>query len=129
MRFVLPAALLLAGCTAAGCPPGMAPGVLAEAYFGGAIPGGGLVAEGAWDAFADAELTPRFPAGLSVAVLAGQWRGPDGVVVREPSRRVSIVLTEPDRQRPLLAAAAAAYRARFSQDSVLVTETPACFAF
>jgi hypothetical protein len=129
MRFAALCMLLLAGCAGPGCPPGLAPGLLAEAWFGRAIPGGSLVSDAAWAGFVDAELTPRFPDGLSVTELAGQWRGPDGAIVREPSRRVSVVLTEPARQRPLLAAAASAYRARFSQDSVLVTETATCFRF
>src|ERR1700720_3080757 len=35
------------------------------------------VSEAAWRSFLDAEVTPRFPAGLSVVDVYGQWQGKD----------------------------------------------------
>lgn len=40
-----------------------------------------------------------------------------------------MVLTDPDRQRPLPQQVAETYRTLFSQDSVLLVEIPACARF
>lgn len=130
MRSALVALVLLLGaCAAPGCPPGMQPAVLAEAFFGRNIGSTLGVDDAAWARFVDAELTPRFPAGLSIADAAGQWRGRDGILVREPARRLSLVLTDAAAQRPLLAEAIAAYKRAFRQDAVLLAEMQACIAF
>ena len=137
MRPIALAAILLATACAGlepttsslACPEGFRPGVLAEAYFGRAVAGRANVSDAEWAVFAASELTRRFPGGFSVSEVAGQWRGADGLIVRESTKRVSLVLTEPDRQRPDLNEAAEAFRTRFAQDSVLLTETPVCVRF
>jgi hypothetical protein len=125
--------LFAAGCAAHGampaCPPGYRALVLAEAFFGRAIAGRAEVSDAEWAVFAAEELTARFPDGLSITDIAGQWRGRDGRIVREATKRVGIVLTDPDSQRLRLLEAAEAYRARFAQDSVLLTEAPVCARF
>jgi hypothetical protein len=61
-----------------------------------------------WAAFLAAEITPRFPGGLTVLTGYGQWRDSAGSLVEETS----------------------AYRARFGQDNVLRTDGPlACVSF
>jgi hypothetical protein len=138
MRALAVLGLLLAGCAAApppvsapaaACPAGHSPGVLAEAFLGrniGTRPG---VDDAALRAFLDAEVTPRFPDGFTLADARGQFRGADGVLVREPAARLTLLLTDPAAQRPRLAELAGAYAARFRQEAVLVVETPACFVF
>lgn len=129
---VILSALGVAACAGAddtACPPGYRPAVLAEAFFGRAVRGRSDVSDAEWAVFAAAELTARFPEGMSVADIAGQWRGPDGLIVRESTKRVSLMLSEPERQRTALHEAAEAYRTRFAQDSVLLTETPVCARF
>lgn len=132
--------LLLAACAApqavrlppppvAACPEGSRQAVLTDAFFGRNIGPRLGVTEAAWRGFVDAELTPRFPDGLSVTDVAGQFRGANGVIVREPSKRLTLVLTDAAPQRAALAAAVAAYKARFRQESVLVSESAACVAF
>ena len=132
----LAALLLITACAgieptapALTCPEGFRPAVLAEAFFGRAVAGRANVSDAEWAVFAASELTRRFPGGFSVSDVAGQWRGPDGLIVRESTKRVSLVLTEPDRQRGDLHDAAEAFRARFAQDSVLLTEAPVCARF
>lgn len=132
MRSAALAALLLLGACAGAqppCPPFMRAALLTESFFGRNIGERLGVDEAAWQRFVDAELTPRFPEGLSVADAAGQWRGRDGRIVREPAKRLSLVLTQPAAQRPLLAAAIAAYKRQFDQEAVLMAETSACVAF
>ena len=138
MRIALAIALVLplAGCMslkvvadAEGCPGGLKPVTTAELVFGrniGAAPG---VSEADWQAFVAAEVTPRFPDGLTVIDAAGQWRGVGGVVVAEPSKTLLLVLKgEPD-ERLRIDAIRAGYKARFHQESVLLIERPACVGF
>jgi hypothetical protein len=128
--------VVLAGCAAlpppapeAACAPGQSPGVLAEAFLGrhiGVRPG---VTAAGFRAFLDAEVTPRFPDGFTFADAQGQFRGADGVIVREAAFRLTVLLPDPATQRARLAEVAAAYKARFRQEAVLLVETPACFVF
>ena len=49
------------------------------------------VSEAAWRDFLDAEVTPRFPAGLSVIDVYGQWQGKTGpnVTPNDPKKHPS----------------------------------------
>ena len=59
-------------------------------YFGTAKPQG-IVSPEEWAEFLSATVTPRFPQGLSVWQTSGQWRGADGVVIREASYVLNIL--------------------------------------
>ncbi|MBP7704132.1 MAG: DUF3574 domain-containing protein [Caulobacter sp.] len=123
---------LLAACAttaAPRCPAGLEPRVTAELYFGRNIGPSLGVTDADWTRFVDEEVTPRFPAGLSVADVAGQWRGEDGAIVREPSKALMIVLSGDPGERGKLDAVRAAYRARFRQEAVMLVERDACVGF
>jgi len=76
------------------------------------------------------EITPRFPEGLTITDAIGQWRDPaNGRMVREPSKRVEIVLTGHADDEARLDAVVAAYRRRFHQHSVGVIVQSACISF
>jgi hypothetical protein len=125
------AQLLLSGCAMAptACPPGLSHAQLARLYFGRNIGSALAVSEADWARFVDEEITPRFPAGFSVADAAGQYRGRDGAIVREPSKDVMILLSGAADEAARLAAIRAAYKERFGQESVLLVESPACAGF
>ena len=55
-----------------------------ELFFGTAKPDG-VVTEEEFLAFLDAEITPRFPDGLTLLRGDGQFSGEDGVIVKEQS--------------------------------------------
>jgi hypothetical protein len=60
------------------------------------------VTEQQWSDFVAAEITPRFPKGLSIDDTVGQWRDPDkNMIVKEPSKDVTIVVpqSEPVKER------------------------------
>nr|WP_272886702.1 DUF3574 domain-containing protein [Phenylobacterium aquaticum] len=98
--------------------------------FGRNIDGRPGVSDADFQSFVDAELTPRFPDGLTVIDATGQWRGGVGRVEREASKLVMLVL--PDRSTASLArldAVRAAYKARFHQESVMILGQPVCAGF
>lgn len=100
----------------------------AQLFFGRVIPGGGEVSEASWQNFLNDEVTPRFPDGLTVQDATGQWKDKTGIV-REPSKRLTLVLSGGADEGAKLEAIRSAYRARFHQDSVLLTETAICGGF
>ena len=129
------ALLLLAACRADGappaCPAGTSAAAVAELAFGRNGPDGHLrVTEADWTSFLVEEVTPRFPDGLTVLDAAGQWRGPDDRVAREPSKLLWLVMPGTKieeaggRTRPL----AEVYRRRFRQESVLAVYRSGCAA-
>ena len=111
------------------CAPGLHRAMTAELYFGRRIADNGQVTDDDWRQFVDAEVTPRFPDGLSVSDVYGQWRNPKGAFVREESKALFIVLTGTDAERQSLELVRDAYKQRFHQDSVMLVEQQACVAF
>lgn len=137
-------AMLLAAATLVGCHAELAhrsdadllrasPGkamLRTELYFGAARHDGTAVTDDAWRAFLRDEVTPRFPDGFTILDSRGQWRGPDGRIVEEPSR-VLIILYEPDDadvgQR--IEQIRATYQQRFDQDAVMRVDSVQRVAF
>ena len=88
------------------------------------------MSQAAFAAFIDEEVTPRFPAGLTILDGKGQYRdGGRGVIVREPSKIVLIAVKDDADTRQKLAAIAEAYKRRFAQQSVGTIFRPACVSF
>jgi hypothetical protein len=125
--------LLLAGCAgpqALLCPTGQESRAIADLLFGRNIGASLGVSEAAWRRFLASEVTPRFPDGLTVFDSTGQWRDTDtGAVVREPSKVVTVVLRDRDRDQAQIDAIAEAYKRRFRQQAVGVIVRPACVSF
>ncbi len=117
-----------AGSTSSSCPAGLKTMMQAELFFGRAIAGGGQVGEEDWRHFLDEEVTPRFPDGLTVQDASGQWRSSGGIV-REQSKRLTIVLSGTGADLAKLDAIRTAYQRRFHQDSVLLVENRVCAGF
>ena len=128
--FASVAALVLAGCAGIGsnfCTPGLQRMVEAQLFFGRNIAGRGMVSDDEWQRFLDEEVTPRFPAGFSVADIDGQYRNAGGTIARERSKQLLIV--GPGGEEIKLDAIRDAYKRRFNQESVLLVESPVCAAF
>ena len=132
---VLIAALALTGCVsvdvdrALSCRDGLNSATTAELVFGRNIGDAPGVSDADWAAFVDREVTPRFPAGLTVSDAAGQWQGSNDAITREASKVLLLVLTGAPGERDKLEAIRSAYKARFRQESVLLIERPACVGF
>jgi hypothetical protein len=112
------------------CHGAQRPGQIVELLFGRDIGDRAGVSEAAWRRFVAREITPRFPDGLTVTNATGQWRDPaSGKTVREPSKRVEIVLPGRADDGARLDAVVAAYKRRFHQHSVGVIVQSACVSF
>lgn len=130
--------LALAGCATAPATP---PATICRAplkamaqvdlYFGRNIPGGGgEVSDAQWRQFLDEVVTPRFPDGLTVLDVAGQWKSTrTGTIARERSKRLTIIVPDVTAAAANFEAIKAAYKQRFRQESVLQAEQPVCAVF
>jgi hypothetical protein len=111
------------------CRVGSAPMARVELFFGLGKRDGGTISDADWAAFLDAEVTPRFPAGLTVLSGYGQWRSEMGPLTKEASRVLLVwYAPAPDSERKI-EAIRTAYRERFSQDSVMRVDGRSCVSF
>ncbi|MFF3318578.1 DUF3574 domain-containing protein [Streptomyces sp. NPDC003035] len=96
-------------------------------FFGTERPDGGPdVSDEQFMAFVDREVTPAFPAGLTVQNGRGQWRDRTGTIERE--RSYELILLYPAAQAPLhdprIERIREAYQQAFGQESVARLEEP-----
>jgi Protein of unknown function (DUF3574) len=140
MRFVMVAAFSLLTLVAAtdsnaqigqpSCHGSQQPRKVAELLFGRDIGHRVGVDETDWARFVEHEVIPRFPDGLTISDTIGQWRSrSSGVIVREPGKRVEIVLPGNADDQTRLDAVVIAYKRAFQQRSVMIIEHSACVAF
>ena len=125
----------LAGCVSvtheetAACPAGQESLKTAQLFFGRNVANAPAVSQAQFQQFVDAEITPRFPDGLTVMEGGGQWRGSENQLIREAAKVVLIVLPKRGDAPQRLDAVRTAYKKRFNQDSGLLITQPACVSF
>nr|WP_314425905.1 DUF3574 domain-containing protein [uncultured Erwinia sp.] len=98
-------------------------------YFGLNRPHGQAITDAEWQTFVDKDVTPRFKDGLTVFAAKGQWLGNDGKLAREESRALMLIHATDRSSEQGIEALRAIYKQRFTQDSVMRVDTPACVAF
>src|SRR4051794_28879363 len=102
----------LAGCAAGpaklACPTGQSELRTAQIFLGAA-----KVSDSELRKFVDAEVTPRFPDGVTVVDGGGQWKGADNRLMREAAKVVLIVLPPRGDPQARVEAVRTAYRTRF----------------
>ncbi len=137
----LPEGMLLLGlaaCATAPEPPApyacLLPGetrmLVAELFFGRAIPGRGPLGEAEWRAFAADTISPRFPDGFTAFDGEGQWRDlATGIVTREPAKVLLVAAPRGPDLASRLTTIIEAYKARFGQQSVGIITRDSCAAF
>lgn len=128
---LLTAVFLITGCAALSqphCSAGQSPAIHDTLYFGTAKPGGVVSAE-EWARFVDTEITPRFPKGLTVAHVDGQWRMADGSIVREPSNVLELVHEDDAASETAVRAIIDTYKTQFQQEAVLRIRAESCVSF
>ncbi|MFM9851029.1 MAG: DUF3574 domain-containing protein [Hyphomicrobiaceae bacterium] len=100
-----------------------------ELLFGMKKQDGIDVAEDEWRAFLDAEVTPRFPDGLTVLTGYGQWRATSGRVVSETSRVLLIWLKPSVGNNDKIEAIRMAWKSQYKQESVMRVDDTSCVSF
>jgi hypothetical protein len=106
--------------------------VRTELYFGlgpADDPAKGI-SESDWREFLDHEVTPRFPSGLSVADVYGQWQGkgrPEPGRIR--SKLLIVLYPGTDENTARIEAIRAAWKQQTGQQSVLRVTQPADVSF
>ncbi|HEY4166914.1 MAG TPA: DUF3574 domain-containing protein [Reyranella sp.] len=134
MKRTLLAALLALGAGALGActPPAVQTAALAPACVAPLKPAVevdlyfGEIGPAEWTAFLDEEVTPRFPDGLSVVDIYGQYRNRQGAIGRERSKLLVIVVFDAPAHASRVQAIVDSFRQRFKQESVLRVEQPVC---
>lgn len=111
------------------CPEGLTRATTAELVFGRNIGESLGVSEDDWRRFLDEDVTPRFPDGLSVMDVQGQWRASNGKLIREPSKALYLILDGGPDDQAKVAGIREAYKKRFRQEAVLLITRPACVSF
>ena len=107
------------------CSGDQKPWMVAELLFGRSH-----VSDAAWDRFLSAEVTPRFPDGLTVYDARGQWRNPQTKKIsRERSKVVMIAMPPADDNQTRLQNVIDAYKTKFKQQSVGLILRPSCVSF
>jgi hypothetical protein len=114
--------LAVASGTLPGAWPGCSEHVQERLFFGLDGPEG-PVDDTQWEAFVEAVVTPRFPAGLTIVEATGQWQGRDKRVNRESSRVVEIIHPDSRGAARRIAEIASEYKVRYRQESVLIART------
>lgn len=120
--------MLLGACAqppASVCAPPLKQALQVDLYFGRDT-AKGEVSEADWAKFLIEEVTPRFPEGLSVIDVQGQYREPSGKLTRERTKLLVVVLFDAPVQSAKLKEIAVAYARRFDQQSVFRVERPVC---
>ena len=126
------AVMMVAACAqsdAAACPEGTDRFLQYELFMGRSGQSGEVVDDEAWASFLGDTVTPRFLDGLTVLDAQGQWRDPEGLIQKERSKLL-VVLVPPDGDHMrLIDEVSDEYKLRFNQESVLRVVSDACVSF
>jgi hypothetical protein len=100
-----------------------------DLFFGRARPGG-VVTEAQFQAFVHAEVTPRFPSGLTLLAGIGQFRDSVGATQVEGANVLILLYPRHDAHADRkIDAIRSDYRRRFEQQSVLRADSVSCVSF
>jgi hypothetical protein len=138
MRFLRKALCLclafscLAACVATpgpACAPGEVRNISETLFFGRDILMSGEVSDEQWQDFVANVITPRFPQGLSVWPVNGQWKMADGTIVRENSFALNVVHDDSAAKNTAVEEIMNTYKTRFQQEAVLRIKSTACVSY
>lgn len=88
------------------------------------------VSEAQWRAFLDKQVTPRFPAGLSVVDVYGQWKSKDRPIPERLRSKVLIIdYPDTEENRSKIEAIRAAWKLETGDQSVMRVTEPADVSF
>ena len=118
-----------AGNAGSTCAEGTKDFVKYELFMGLDSQSGEVVADEAWNTFLEDSVTPRFPDGLTVFDARGQWRNSEGLVLKERSKVLVILVPPAEDGMRLTGEISDEYKRRFNQESVLRVVSDVCATF
>jgi hypothetical protein len=122
-RVVMPASVL------GSCPAGRTAMARLDLLFGLGRADSGAVSEEEWQSFLAAEVSPRFPDGLTVLPAFGQWKNASGTINQEKARVLLIWYKPSAAAEANIETIRQAYKVRFGQESVMRVDGNACVSF
>lgn len=99
-----------------------------ELFFGTNKPGG-QVSDEEFQQFVDAEVTPRFPDGLTLLSGLGQFKNSAGVIEKERSKLLILLYTFNDELNRAVDKIRDRYKEIHQQQSVLRVDERSCVSF
>lgn len=100
-----------------------------ELYFGTNKPGGAVVSDQEFQAFIDAEVTPRFPDGLTLLSGDGQFRNAAGTIEKERSKLLILFYLFSAAANQAVEEIRDRYKSLHEQQSVLRVDEQSCVSF
>ena len=100
-----------------------------ELFFGLTRPDGTMVSTDDFQKFVDQEVTPRFPAGLTLLGGNGQFRNASGTTVKEGSKLLILLYAYDRESSGNIETIRAAYTSKFRQESVLRVDGSSCVLY
>ena len=97
--FAFAVMMMLAACAQTDrpiCAEGTEQFVKYELFMGRNSQSGEVVDDAAWTTFLEDSVTPRFPDGLTVLDAEGQWRDSEGLVQKERSKLLLVLVPPGD---------------------------------
>ena len=115
-----------------GCPSEFEEYVKFSLFFGrNDLENREVVSDEDWNNFLENTITPHFPAGLTVYDVRGQWSNDQGIMVRERTKIVMILVDMASAPNSLvnITTIVDLYKKEFEQSAVLVTIDMNCASF
>lgn len=100
-----------------------------ELFFGLTKPDGSVVTEEEFQLFLKNEVTPRFPAGLTLLSGYGQFRDAAGTLIKEGSKLLILLYPFSPKSSKAVEGIRKAYKDAFQQESVLRVDEQSCVSF
>ncbi len=88
-----------------------------------------VVTDEAWQVFLEDQITPRFPDGLSVVDVNGQWRDSSGTIIKERTKLLIVLAPPGDKALELSKELIDEYKSMFKRGSALLVTQKVCASF
>jgi len=112
------------GSTSSGSWDGATKWIRTEIFCGLDRPGGGKVSDAEFADFLNTEVTPRFPAGLTVYDTYGQMQKSDKSIVHQETGVILLVHENTKAMNDAAGQVVSAYRSRFGNPQVMRLSQP-----
>jgi hypothetical protein len=110
------------------CPEGLEPFHQVTLYFGLSSPDGTISASD-WQSYLEDVVTPHFPEGFTVFDSHGQWKDPEGVIIKEPGKVITHYYTIDDNKSEPINAVIEGFKERHQAQSVIREKNVICLSF